>query len=255
VELYISIPLDLLAEKYLPYVLENKVNVEVGLPWYVLENFSYLKLREIAKKLKDSGINTTIHLPFIDLSPGALDPWIKEVSLRRIVLALERGSLFFPKNAVLHSGYHPDYHREHQKKWKEEFKDSLELILKAGEDYGVSISLENTFEPEPEFLEEFFETFKGRLGWCFDPAHARVFSKKDEISWLKKLHRFLKEVHCHDNHGEVDEHLAVGKGVIKFEEIFAFFKEKGLKPIITSEAHTEEDTYLNIERLTRLMEL
>lgn len=74
-----------------------------------------LILKNISRKLKESGIKTTIHLPFMDLSLGALDPWIRETSLRRIFLAIERSAIFEPINLVLHSGYHMDYHREVKK--------------------------------------------------------------------------------------------------------------------------------------------
>ncbi|MBO8143370.1 MAG: sugar phosphate isomerase/epimerase [Thermodesulfobacterium sp.] len=247
---FVSIPWELLINKYLPLVLENKINVEIALNAKALDNYSYLDFKNVAKKLKESGIKTTIHLPFMDLSLGALDPWIKEASLRRIFFAMERAIVFEPLNLVLHSGYHMDYHREVKEEWRENFIESMGKILKFAEDLNLTISLENVFEPEPEFLKPVFESFKNRLFWCFDPAHARVFSEKEETKWLNVLHHYLKEMHCHDNLGVHDDHLAIGKGKLKFKEIFEFLRKKKIKPILTSEAHNEEDTYVNIEILS-----
>ena len=250
--IFVSIPWELLINKYLPLVLENKINVEIALNAKALDNYSYLNFKDIAKKLKDSGIKTTIHLPFMDLSLGAFDPWIKEASLRRIFFAIERAIVFEPLNLVLHSGYHMDYHREVKEEWRENFIESMDKILNLAEELNLTISLENVFEPDPNFMKPIFETFENRLFWCFDPAHARVFSEKEEIKWLNTLYSYIKEIHCHDNLGKHDDHLAIGKGIVKFKEIFDFFKKKGLKPLLVSEAHNEEDTYINVEILSHV---
>lgn len=247
--IFVSIPWELLINKYLPLVLESKINVEIALNANALDNYSYFGFKDIAKKLKEAGIKTTIHLPFMDLSLGALDPWIKEASLKRTFLGMERASLFEPLNLVLHSGYHMDYHREVKEEWRESFIDSLERVLNFAEDLGLIISLENVFEPEPEFLKPIFEKFENRLFWCFDPAHARVFSEREEMEWLHILYPYIKEIHCHDNLGKYDDHLAIGKGKVKFNEIFEFFKKRNIKPLLVSEAHNEEDTYINVEVL------
>ena len=250
--IFVSIPFVMLKEKYLGLVLEKGLNIEIGLHADALDRYGYKDFRDVAQFLKSKGIKTTVHLPFVDLTPGGIDPWIKEVSLKRFSIAIQMAELFEPLNMVFHSGYHSDYYREKQEEWLISVKDGIYTLLRMAEEVGSPLSVENTFEPEPELLMEILQEFEGKLGWCFDPAHARVFSKKSELYWLEKLHPYLKEIHCHDNHGDVDEHLAIGKGVIEFEKIFEFLKKHKIKPILTSEAHTEEDTYLNLEALRRL---
>ena len=250
--IFVSIPWEPLINKYLPLVLEKKINIEITLNAKVLDECSYLDFKNISRKLKESGIKTTIHLPFMDLSLGALDPWIRETSLRRIFLAIERSAIFEPINLVLHSGYHMDYHREVKNEWRNIFLESMDKVLDLAEELGLTISLENVFEPEPDFLKPVFENFKGRLFWCFDPAHAKVFSEKEEMEWLRALYFYIREIHCHDNLGKYDDHLAIGKGKVKFKEIFKFLKEKEIKPLLVSEAHNEEDTYINVEVLSNV---
>ncbi len=249
---FVSVPFELLVEKYFPKVIEYRVNVEIGLKAEVLDKLFFTEFKKVAEELCKAGVKTTVHLPFMDLSPGALDPWIREVSIKRTLQAMERAALFEPLNLVLHTGYHPFYHREVAEKWREIFKGVLEEILKKAEELDLILSLENVFEPEPVFLKGFFETFEGRVFWCFDPAHARVFSKKHELTWLETFYPYLKEIHCHDNKGEIDEHLAIGKGVIEFEKIWEFLRRKGIKPLLVSEAHTEEETLYNREYLLKL---
>ena len=250
--IFVSIPWELLINKYLPLVLEKNINIEITLNAKALDEYSYLDFKNISKKLKESDIKTTIHLPFMDLSLGALDPWIRETSLKRAFLAIERSAIFEPINLVLHSGYHMDYHREVKNEWRNIFLESMDKVLDLAEELGLTISLENVFEPEPDFLKPVFENFKGRLFWCFDPAHAKVFSEKEEMEWLRTLYFYIREIHCHDNLGKYDDHLAIGKGKVKFKEIFKFLKEKEIKPLLVSEAHNEEDTYINVEVLSNV---
>ncbi len=250
--IFVSIPFELLKDKYLPLVLKEKLNVEITLKAEILDNFSRRDFKEIAEKLKEAGLKTTIHLPYMDLSLGALDAWIRDTSIKRIIFAIERAIVFDPINLVLHSGYHPQGHREVKLFWRDKLIEGLGKILTVVKDLKLNLALENTFEPDPEFMKPIFENIKD-LGWCFDPSHAKVFSEeKNELKWLYTLFPYIKEIHCHDNHGEWDEHLAIGKGIIRFEEIFDFLKKNALSPILTSEAHTEEDTILNLNYLNKL---
>ena len=251
-DVFISIPFDLLLEKYLPLVIENKIDIEIILKQEALDTYSVSEFKKVGDQLLENEIKITIHLPYMDLSLGALDPLIKEISLKRIFQGMEISTIFSPKNLVFHTGFHPFYHRTVVEEWKKIFKDSLEKIIKKGEELELTLSLENVFEPEPEFLKEFLEPFQGKIFWCFDPGHAKIFSKKSEIEWLEVLSPYLKEIHCHDNRGEVDEHLAIGKGIINFENIWNFLRKKHIKPLLVSEAHTKEETLYNREYLLNL---
>lgn len=247
---HISIPFELLKEKYLPQVLEKRFNLEIVIKAEALDYFARSDFRTVAKSLQDNEINITIHLPFMDLSIAALDPWIRKVSLKRLCQGLEIASLFDPIQAVFHSGYHSDYHREPKEEWRRIFIElSLPEILEFANNLDLKLALENVFEPDPEFLEPVFSYFWGKLAWCFDPGHARVFSEKDELYWLETLYKYLEEIHCHDNLGKWDEHLPLGQGIIKFEKIFQFLRHLNLNPIFTIEAKREEDVFVSLNYL------
>lgn len=252
-EIRVSIPFELLRERYLPVVLERGLQIEVSLKAEVLDSCERKIFREISSRLRDRGLKPTVHLPFMDLSLAALDPWIRKVSLKRLWQGMEIASLFEPVLCVFHSGYHPDYHREPKEDWRKLFlEESLPEILKEAEELNLSLALENVFEPEPEFVRPLYEAFYGRLFWCFDPAHARVFSECDEMHWLNTLYPYLAEIHCHDNLGKWDDHLAVGTGIINFSGIFRFLKAKDLAPLLTIEARREEDALASIRYLEAL---
>jgi len=251
----VTIPFEELYQKYLPEVLERRIAPEITLKAEALDYFERKTFKEVSEALKAYGLVPSIHLPFMDLSLAALDPWIRKVSLKRLYLGMERACLFEPAQCVFHSGYHSDYHREPREEWRKIFiEESLQEILKISKELGLRLCLENVFEPEPEFLKPILEAYEGRLFWCFDPAHARVFSEKEEMTWLEHLYPYLLEIHCHDNLGKWDDHLPVGKGVIKFREIFQFLKEKGLFPDLTIEAKKREDVFTSLEALKTLLD-
>lgn len=248
----VSIPFDLLKEKYLPLVLKYRIGVEIALNAKVLDSFTTRDFKEVAKIFREEQIPVTFHLPFLDISIGSPDPMIREISLRRLYQTLDKVWFFEPLNLVFHSGYSYSY-EEIKANWRELFIQNCEKLLKNAEEMGLSLSLENVYEPDPDFVKSLLEVFSGRLSWCFDPAHSRVFSHaKDEINWLKSLSTYLKEIHCHNNLGERDEHLAINKGIIRFDEIFKFLSDHEINPILTSEAHNEEDTIINVGILSNL---
>lgn len=250
-EIRISIPFELLKEKYLELVLEKGLPVEISLKPEVLDKEERRAFRAVAKRLREKGLIPTIHLPFMDLSLAGFDTWIRKVSLKRLFQGMEIASIFEPLLCVFHSGYHPDYHREAKEEWRKIFiEESLSQILAFSYSLGLRLALENTFEPDPSFMRPIFETYEGELSWCFDPAHARVFSEVEELAWLEELYPYLREMHCHDNRGKWDDHLALGQGIVKFPEIFQFLKKHSALPLLTIEAKKEGDALSSLAYLS-----
>ncbi len=235
-----SIPLERL-EDYWEKIRKERFPIELVLKAEVLDSWDFADFRGWAKRLEEEGLLLTVHLPFMDLSLAALDPWIRKISLQRLELGLERASIFSPVLCVFHSGYHPDYHRELAETWRKIFmQESLPKILAIAKELGLKLALENTFEPSADFLLPVFQAFSQELGWCFDAGHARVFSIANEFFWLQTLKDYLWEIHCHDNLGKFDDHLPLGKGSINFPEIFAILKAWPQLPIFTIEVRSEE---------------
>ena len=46
-----------------------------------------------------------------------------------------------------------------------------------------------------------------------------------------------------------DANTAVGEGTFPFERLFAFIQERGLRPILTVEAHTEQNLSKALENI------
>jgi len=104
------------------------------------------------------------------------------------------------------------------------------------------IALENVYEADPEYLGLLLDALPpGRVGFCFDTGHFNAFAGSGLEAWIDRLGSRLIEIHLHDNKGALDEHLPVGEGTFPFARLFAILREKKLAPILTVEAHSEQN--------------
>ena len=94
--------------------------------------------------------------------------------------------------------------------------EALGLVVRRARTLGVRLLLENSHEPCPEVLRPVLEAHAGELGFCFDAAHARVFSRTpDPGPWLALGPEHL---HLNDTDGVYDRHWNLGRGVLGHRE-------------------------------------
>jgi sugar phosphate isomerase/epimerase len=113
--------------------------------------------------------------------------------------------------------------------------------------------LENVYEHGPEELCCLFEQLAAdQVGFCFDVGHQQAFGKAGMDRWLTQLGPFIGQLHLHDNHGEADDHIALGSGTIDFTGLFDWLAaHRGRPPIVTLEPHEEKELWPSLEYLAR----
>ena len=79
-KIHAHVPYGRLAE-HLEYAIANRINPEVFFPAEALDQLVWEELSSLADSLHAAGLKTTIHAPFLDLNPGAVDPSIRAASL------------------------------------------------------------------------------------------------------------------------------------------------------------------------------
>ena len=125
--------------------------------------------------------------------------------------------------------------------------ESLEILLPIAEKNGVSIAIENAFEPSntPDELLYYLERISSpALGACFDAGHATMMDgevinrdrdeNKDpnrERLWhgklvfqynaLEKMAPYVITCHLHDNDGYDDQHKLIFSGVANWQKYAA----------------------------------
>jgi len=236
--------------EHLSFINEHRLNLEVYFSAEGLEDVN----EDSIEGLLDSFNYTpslTVHGPFMDLSPGAVDPLIRRVTVERFSQTLNVAGLLRAGNVVFHSGY---------EKWKYEHKTDLwlegslrtwEPVVMQAEAQGITISIENIFEEEPGNLRMLAEAIgSASFGLCFDTGHFNLFSTIPLQEWLSIVSPYLLELHIHDNDGTRDSHMPPGEGVVDFKALFDGLETLGADGfIVTVETHTIDDVRKSIEFL------
>jgi len=250
-KIQVNIPFAMLYESYLPQFLQYGLNPEIGFDAGALDRFTKVDFEGVAKQIQEKGLSITLHGPYLDLSPGSPDLEVRALTKRRFQQVLDLVPTFQPKTVVLHAGY------DHKRYWGLReiwIENSLSLWSWLSEEIrkkGSLLMLENVYEQSAqEFLGLYGPMREWHAGFCLDTGHMAAFSQSDLSSWLKSLGEQIKQVHLHDNLGNQDDHLALGKGKVDFGLLFNYLKHrKSDPPVVTIEPHREEDLWPSLKYL------
>jgi len=249
---FISFPFHRLKQE-LDFVLANRLQPEISLEGDCLYTTSIQEFKEIAAALAATGLACTLHAPFFDLAPGALDEKILAASRAKLELAARLISVFRPVSMVCHLGYEKNKHSYKEEAWFAASLATWRKLLALAQSGGAIFMLENTYESDPVRHQRMFTALASPMaGFCFDVGHTMAFGKSPWQDWFPAMAPWLGQLHLHDNHGERDEHLAPGRGDFDFAGFFAYLRDNGLNPIITLEPHSETDLWESLEALDRM---
>ena len=240
-------------KRKLSLFLDNSLNPEIYFNHNALESIPVQEVAALAAALGEKNRSVTIHGPFYDLSPGAVDPAFRALTAERMRLALERAALFSPQSVIFHPGYDPLRFAAHRRAWlKNSLRTWRQILPQAADIPGAWILIENIFERDPYTLAELLGSLPSPpFGFCFDTGHFQVFSDVPLVEWLDALGPYLREVHLHDNHGVTDEHLPPGEGIFDFPSLFQRLSLLNHPVIGTVEAHSERNLWKGLAYLER----
>ncbi len=249
-QVQINIPFPFLQAGYLEKFLGQGLNPEIGLDAYSLGRYAPGVFRRAARAFQGAGRRITLHGPFQDMAPGALDDGVLRASRVRLRQAFRYLPIFRPASVVCHLGYESRHYRWDQERWlARSVATWKELAALAAAD-GVTVMLENVYETEPElFLEVLGRVRAPNLKVCFDVGHLLALSTGDFPRWLEALAPVIGQLHLHDNHGDHDAHLALGTGQVPLKETLDYLAGRGRRPLITLEPHQEGSLGPSLEYL------
>ncbi len=209
--------------------------------------------REDLEKLKevlDWAPALTLHAPFMDMNPGAVDPMIQSVTQMRFRQLLNVAAILRPRAAVFHAAYDKWRYGGRKDVWLNNSIATWHTVMEAASPIGMRVAVENVFDEDPEALRMLIEKIASPdFGFCFDTGHFNIFSVVPMEEWFAGLGRHLIEVHLHDNDGTEDSHRALGQGDVDFEKFFELMSAHAPIPVYTIEAHAKEDIETSLERV------
>ncbi len=249
---FVNAPIRQLTDGLLPLFLKRHLQPEIGLEGDALYNLPRSEFAAIAQALKQEGLACTLHAPFFDLAPGALDPKIRAASREKLRLAFELIDLFHPQAIICHLGFEKNKHGYKLPEWSGHVQDTFQELLALAAAGGVTLALENTYEAEPSQhirMMQALDSPYARI--CLDTGHLLAFAKCPWPDW-RPAFPWIGHLHLHDNLGDTDLHLGMGRGRFDFAGLFAALGEQGVTPRLTLEPHSEDDLRASIETLARL---
>jgi sugar phosphate isomerase/epimerase len=238
--IHAHVPYGRLAE-HLDYAIKKQMNLEIFFPAEVLDHLVWEELASLADSIHSAGLKTTIHAPYLDLNPGAIDPSIRAATRHRIQQVLKTAELLRPKVIVVHPGYDDLHYGDNRLVWLKNSIDFWMEFVPAARVIGTVLAIENIYEKEPSTIKALLDAVDDPcFRHCFDVGHWNMFTTVTIEEWFKELGEYIVESHIHDNHGKSDEHLPVGEGAINFEKFFPLLNRYAPDAVWTMEAHSTE---------------
>jgi len=200
----------------------------------------FLDINELAAILKKFKCNT-IHAPFYDISPGGFNQEIRRISLEKLQRVQSIANTCKSKLMVMHFNFDPIYYKEFFKRWLK--NASLFFKELAKEKSNLLLALENISEPTPYISLKLMEEIdSSRVVPCFDIGHHHVFGQISFHEWLFYLKsKGFIHFHFHDNFADQDNHLALGKGDIRWKKLKEEILELDIDFSVTLELHSRKE--------------
>lgn len=189
----------------------------------------------------------SVHGPFLDLNPVSWDSKVAKVSRERYSQAYEAAYELGAGRIIYHTCFVPMIN--YLDGWAERMIAFWDSFMR---DKGMEITvcLENVFDPVYEPLLEIARAgVHPAFGLCLDVGHAHWASSQSVEEWLEKLSPYICHLHLHDNHGNHDEHLGLGRGNLSWDTILAFIRENLSHAGITVENPDRKDCERSISML------
>lgn len=225
----------------------TKAGVE-SIEFSVSENLDRLDQTMLSyeKRLRFMGCEQLIlHGPFLDLNPMSYDSQIRRVTMQRYQQCYLAAQKLGAQKIVYHSCFLPRIYLPIG--WAERVSEFYQEFL-ADKDTSIQIVMENVLDPSPKLLTEVARSVcHPAFSLCLDLGHAHCYSSVSLSEWISCLSPFIDHLHLHDNCGQSDFHLALGKGNIPFAQILPDLLLKN--PTVSLECSDAKDLFSSWEFL------
>lgn len=203
----------------------------IELSWEFLEMTRLPPAEHVRTLVRATGVETTIHLPFVDLNLASPVPRVRRMSVMRVQGATEYAAEVGSSCGVLHSGQNHFYYPEAESDALAALRQSFAELQGSP----IRIALENlpsnprNIVRGPEALCSMSREFG--FNNCLDFGHAHVegqtgFGAQDTIqNYLDHLGEHIVHIHLHGNDGTADQHRATTEGTLDLERYAAFLRE------------------------------
>lgn len=241
-------------EEYVNFINKHRLNLEIYFNSDSLNRIDAASISRL-KDILDHSPSLSIHAPFMDLSPGAIDSFVRDTTVKRFNQVLDIAEMLKPLSIVFHSGYEKWKYALKIEPWLQKSIETWKPLIERAKHIGTKIAIENIFEDEPSNLKILMESIGSEnFGICFDTGHCNLFTKVSPHEWLDALKPYIIELHLHDNDKSADQHRPMGDGSFDFKMLFSAMKNNTCPKqsrescVYTIEAHSPEDVLKSLNK-------
>lgn len=246
---FVHVPAQLLGSR-LNYLLNRGLQPEIACHEVSFDQLDFTRLGEAVDQLAEAGLGTTLHAPFSGFDPGSRRNRSRRQSRHLAEQSLLLAERIGAARVVFHPGLPFASSAAQKMRWLESSLEFWPEFIPRAQAIGCCICVENIYEDHPAPLVSLFRELDSPwFGTCFDIGHWNVFGRIDLPEWLEQVGPFLRHLHLHDNHGDMDQHLPIDSGNAPFGQLFTLLTAQHLSPSLTLEARDPADIDRSLTKL------
>jgi sugar phosphate isomerase/epimerase len=236
--------MDFAASRGLQYV-----EIRSERPYALPQDMERGELESIQEKLVSLALRPIIHSAVYDINVASLNPLIRKASIRQTLESIRFAAKIGAKIVIIHPGRLPkDYPPVYLKNSRINLLTSLNVMARMAGRMGVMLAIENSprgrahrlVTSPQEHLHILRRVGSPHLGALLDIGHAHTWGV-DLREYIKSLADYILLFHLHDNRGQADDHLPLGRGTIDLRGIGEEIQRmKKRHPVILSMRRKED---------------
>ncbi len=234
----------------------RRVELFCQLPGFHPDEVSDTTMARLTALAYEYGLEYSVHPPVVNTAASDDDERARAV--HDYTAALEVAARLGAGDVVVHSGHKSSPRVEASEAWSLA-EQTLATVGARAADLGVRLLLENTgwhaygfMEAPQDLLRLAAAAQPADTGLLLDTGHAVLqgFNPTDTARlWLPRL----AQMHAHDNHGETDDHLPLGCGVVDWESLIGMLIESHWDGVFMIEVGENSDGRRSLAESMRTM--
>lgn len=204
-----------------------------------------------------------IHGPFEGLDIDNKDSELRPIITARFLKALEAADRIGARQMVLHSPYTAWYQNNifslsgYAESKIGRIHQILDPVVRAAEDMGITLVIENIQDVRPETRREMLDSFGSQaIALSIDTGHAqlarRMSGAPPVADFITDAGAQLAHVHLQDVDGHADRHWAPGEGEIEWTAVFRALATIESAPNLVLELRNKADIPKGFKSLSDL---
>ena len=198
-------------------------------------------------------VQFTVHAPFAGINIALESKRLLDAMLKRLNESIMSAAALECKMWVFHPGLRSAISIFYPGEDWAKNQESSTLLFRFAQEHGVTIGVENIMgsfilKSVADF-ERFYAEVDGEIGLVLDTGHANLCGEVD--GFLKAFPDRLVHVHAHDNYGQSDQHLGIGRGNINWKNFGELFDKTSFDGIVIVESIEQLDD--SVEKLKKLL--